>query len=547
MMNFRLARIETRLMLAFACILALMTFTTGLSVWRLYSVDRMAKVLVNEKLAGLQRVASWQNAVALNATRATAIAKSDSLELGDYYEKQLVDGDRLITELGASIRKSASSAAEAQLMDRITEAENAYLTTRTEVFRLKAIGKTIEVEQLVSSRLDSSLANYEAALRSLGEYQQAQANRMAQESNDLFTNSVLILIGVGGAAVLVSGFLAVVLSRSIVLPLRDAATVATRVAEGDLSSTIHAPGRDEISELMRALQQMNENLSHMARDIQGGVAEIDGALTDIARDNEDLSCRTVAQAESVRAITGSMEAMTTTVKRNAEHTQQAHQLAAGAAQVATEGGAVVSEVVRTMGSINASSRRIVEIISLIDNIAFQTNILALNAAVEAARAGEHGRGFAVVASEVRTLSQRSATAAKEIRELITQSVERIATGSTLADQAGATMQQIVTSINEVTAIVAHIKTASDSQTEDLLTIGQSIDRIDETTHQNSDLVQDAVRAIDDLTAQSMRVSASVSRFRFAPTELAHGRAALRLAASDETLVLEEPATWRLTA
>ncbi|HJV85205.1 MAG TPA: methyl-accepting chemotaxis protein [Noviherbaspirillum sp.] len=543
-MKFWRTRIETRFMLAFAVILAFMAFTTALSVWRLYSVDRMAKVLVNEKLARSQLIASWQNAVALNATRATAIAKSDSLELGDYFQGKLTDGDKSIAELAASVRRSAAGSVEIKLLDRIGQAGDAYLKIRNDVFRLKSIGKTIEVEQLVSTKLDGALAAYEGALHALAEYQNAEANRIAHAANDIFTNSVVILIGAGGLALVLGACLAVFLSRSIVLPLRDAAAVATRVASGNLTSAIQVRGQDEISALMRALQQMNDNLAHMARDIRDGVSEIDGALADIARDNEDLARRTVAQAESVRVITGSMAAMTTTVKRNAEHTQEAHALAADAARVATEGGSVVAEVVRTMGSINASSRQIAEIIGVIDGIAFQTNILALNAAVEAVRAGEHGRGFAVVANEVRNLSRRSATAAQEIRSLITNSVNEIANGSDMVNRAGATMQQVVASINEVTGIVAHIKTASDCQTADLLNIGQSIHQIDRTTQQNSELVQDAVRAIDDLTAQSMRVSASVSRFRIDARKMPAAPVPLSIVAPSELVAMNDKPTPR---
>ncbi len=547
-MKFWRARIETRFMLAFAVILAFMVFTTALSVWRLYSVDRMAKVLVNEHLARNQLIASWQNAVALNATRATAIAKSDSLELGDYFQGKLADGDKSIAELAASVRRSASASVETGLLVRVAQAGNAYLKVRDEVFRLKSIGRTIEVEKLVSTQLDGALASYEEALRALAAYQKTEANRIARAANDIFTNSVVILVGAGGLAVALGALLAVLLSRSIVRPLRDAAAVATRVASGNLTSAIEVRGQDEIGALMRALQQMNDNLARMARDIRDGVTEIDGALAEIARDNEDLARRTVAQAESVRVITGSMSAMTDTVKRNGEHTQQAHALAADAARVATEGGAVVADVVRTMGSINASSRQIAEIIGVIDGIAFQTNILALNAAVEAARAGEHGRGFAVVANEVRSLSQRSATAAQEIRSLIMNSVNEIANGSDMVNRAGATMQQVVAGINEVTGLVARIKTASDCQTADLLNIGQSIHQIDRTTQQNSVLVQDAVQAIEDLTAQSMRVSASVSRFRIEAHSRPPAPVALGIVTPAEPVPMTgEPARWRLTA
>jgi methyl-accepting chemotaxis protein len=506
-------RISTRLTLSFAVVLAFMAFSTALSLWRLNSVDRMAKALVDDELSKQRLVAEWQSAVNLNATRAIAIAKSDSLELGDYFEKYLTEGDKQIAGLAHPASGNAPSDAEAALLNRIDAAAGSYIAIRDEVFKLKAVGKTIEVEKLVSSKLEGALADYQAALHALGEHQKLEAQAIARDASDVFSNSVVILLGVGAATIILGGLLALYLSRSIVKPVQAAASLAARVAAGDLTSVVETGGDDEIGDLMHALKRMNESLTRMAREIQDGTAEIESTIMTIADDNGDLSDRTAAQANSLRAIAMSMDALMSTAKNNAQHTLQANALAASAAEVAINGGDVVSEVVRTMRTINESSKKIEDIIGVMDGIAFQTNILALNASVEAARAGEEGRGFAVVANEVRTLSQRSAMAAKEIRELISASVANAASGALLVDEAGATMQRIVDSINGVTDIVACIKTSSEQQTADLLSIGHSIDQIDSATQQNSELVQDAVHAIGELTDQARRVATSVQQFR----------------------------------
>ncbi|WP_194724692.1 methyl-accepting chemotaxis protein [Noviherbaspirillum malthae] len=505
--------VGTRLLFAFAIILTFLTFTTGLSVWRLFSVNSMAKILVNDKLANQRVVAEWDAAVSLNATRVIAIAKSDSLELGDYFDQQLKAGERVIADHAAAARKGATTAEERTLIDAIVSAAQTYAAVRDKIFQLKEIGRTQEVEQLVGTELGAAQAAYESALQRLLDHHKQQADNIAVESEAVFKNSVFLLFVAGGIAVLVGIGLAVYLTRNIVRPVTDAANLARRVAAGDLTSVVDTDRGDEIGILLHALFQMNQSLSEMASEIKGGVTEIDRSLSEIAHDNEDLAVRTALQADSLRGISVAMDALTDTVDSNAEATQQAKCLADAAKSVAGEGSEAVASVVSTMDSIQTSSKRIADIISVIDGIAFQTNILALNAAVEAARAGDHGRGFAVVAAEVRSLSQRSSVAAKEIRELITVSVNEVVTGTGMVDQAGITMAKVVDSINQVTEIVARINVASQRQAEGLGEIRQSIVGLDSTTEQNTALVKDAVRALGELTAQSQRVATSVSRFR----------------------------------
>jgi methyl-accepting chemotaxis protein len=289
--------------------------------------------------------------------------------------------------------------------------------------------------------------------------------------------------------------------------------MAKRVASGDLTARIDVRSTDETGQLMQALKDMNASLANIVTEVRNSTTTIAAASEEIATGNLDLSSRTEQQASSLEETASSMEELTGTVKQNADNARQANQLADSASQVALKGGAVVSQVVDTMGSINESSRRIVEIISVIDSIAFQTNILALNAAVEAARAGEQGRGFAVVASEVRNLAQRSAGAAKEIKELIGDSVEKVNAGATLVDQAGATMDEVVTSVKRVTDIIAEITAASSEQSSGIEQINQAITQMDDVTQQNAALVEQAAAASQSLREQAGKLVQVVDVFK----------------------------------
>jgi methyl-accepting chemotaxis protein len=296
-------------------------------------------------------------------------------------------------------------------------------------------------------------------------------------------------------------------------PLQDATDIATRVADGDLTGTIHSGRNNEIGALLAALAKMKGYLSSIVGEVRASTDTISSASSEIAAGNMDLSDRTGSQAASLEETASSMEQLTGTVKQNADNARQANILAVSASEVATRGGAVVAQVVDTMGSINASSKKIVDIIAVIDGIAFQTNILALNAAVEAARAGEQGRGFAVVASEVRNLAQRSAGAAKEIKQLIGDSVEKVDSGAKLVDQAGVTMKEIVTSIQRVTDIMGEITVASQEQTSGLEQINEAIGQMDAITQQNVALVEEAAAAAGQLQDQANVLSQVVSVFR----------------------------------
>ena len=323
----------------------------------------------------------------------------------------------------------------------------------------------------------------------------------------------LMMIGGTLLALALGTILALGITRSIVTPIRRAVVVAQTVASGDLNSEIHIQGKDEAAELLTALKNMNDSLVTIVSQVRQASDSIATGSSQIAVGNADLSQRTEEQASNLEETAASMEELTATVQQNAETARQASQIAASASAAATKGGIVVGQVVTTMQDITQSSQKIADIISVIDGIAFQTNILALNAAVEAARAGEQGRGFAVVAGEVRTLAQRSASAAKEIKDLITSSVERVQTGSQLVGQAGDSVNDIVQQVQRVTDLIAEITAASQEQASGISQVGEAVQQLDQVTQQNAALVEESAAAADSLQQQAHKLTELVGVFK----------------------------------
>ncbi|NEX62382.1 methyl-accepting chemotaxis protein [Noviherbaspirillum galbum] len=334
--------------------------------------------------------------------------------------------------------------------------------------------------------------------------------------HDIIGTSRTFVIAVSAFAIALGMVLAVLLARSITRPLTAAVELAKRVTTGDLTSHIEVGSMDETGQLMAALKEMNDNLGRIVTEVRNGTEQIATGSTQLASGNQDLSSRTEEQASSLGETASSIDELTSTVKQNADNAQQANTLARTAADVASEGGEVISRVVDTMSAINESSKKVADIVSVIDSIAFQTNILALNAAVEAARAGEQGRGFAVVASEVRTLAQRSANAAREIKQLIDESVLKVETGSSLVNQAGATMGNIVEQVRRVTDIIGEITSASQEQTTGIKQVNAAIAQMDQVTQQNAALVEEAAAASEAMQEQAVQLAQAVSVFKLAP-------------------------------
>ena len=333
------------------------------------------------------------------------------------------------------------------------------------------------------------------------------------EAHALNRSTIQALFALGAVALVLGSILAWVISHSVTAPVADAVALAQRVSGGDLTPTAHTPARDEVGVLLDTLQTMQENLRRVVTTVREGSEGVATASAEIAQGNHDLSARTEQQASALEETASSMEELSSTVRANADNARVADGMAKEASKVATRGGQVVHEVVETMKGINDASRKISEIIGVIDGIAFQTNILALNAAVEAARAGEQGRGFAVVASEVRTLAGRSAEAAKAIKQLIMVSVERVEHGTTLVDRAGVTMGEVVTSIKRVTDIMGEISSASVEQSLGVAQVGEAVTSMDRTTQQNAALVEEMAAAASSLKGQADELVTAVASFK----------------------------------
>jgi methyl-accepting chemotaxis protein len=350
-------------------------------------------------------------------------------------------------------------------------------------------------------------------LATLVEEANAQSERSVANANQAYEQARTLLTALAVLAFLVGGAFAYVIARGIVRPLKEAVHVAQTVAGGDLTSRIEVTSLDETGQLLQALKHMNASLVNIVKEVRTGTDTIASASQQIATGNADLSSRTEEQATSLEETASSMEELTSTVRQNADNALRANQLAVTASEVARQGGSVVAEVVGTMGSINESARKIVDIIGVIDGIAFQTNILALNAAVEAARAGANGAGFAVVATEVRNLAQRSAAAAKDIKTLINDSVGKVDAGTRLVGQAGATMSEVVDSIRRVTDLMGEISAASQEQSAGIEQVTQAVAQMEQTTQQNAALVEEAAAASDSMQDQAHKLAEIVSVFK----------------------------------
>jgi methyl-accepting chemotaxis protein len=386
-----------------------------------------------------------------------------------------------------------------------------------------------QATELLQTKMPERFAAVNNTIDGLIKLQLDEANRENQQSRSMYEMVRLVCLAGMALGLLVAAVVGTMLIRGIVRPLEAAVSVAHAVAAGDLTQEIEVRSNDETGRLMRALKDMNAGLVKIVGGVRSSTDTIATASAQIASGNLDLSSRTEQQAAALEETASSMEELISTVRQNAENARQANVLAGSASAVAGQGGAVVSQVVDTMGAINESAKKIVDIISVIDGIAFQTNILALNAAVEAARAGEQGRGFAVVAGEVRSLAQRSAAAAKEIKILIDDSVEKVQIGTELVDRAGGTMAEIVQSVSRVTDIMAEITAASQEQTAGIEQVNTAITQMDQSTQQNAALVEEASAAAQQMRDEADSLARAVGTFRL-NAELAKANAPRRSAA-----------------
>jgi len=508
-------KIGTRLALGFSIVLILLIVVAGIGAWQLRTMSGAVANVVQNAIPKEQLVSEWAANTNLNGARTISVANSGETKAKSDLQARIKETSEKISQIQKTLDSFEKSTEETALFAQIAEKRKTYVAAREDIFKEKLINEE-NAQKMVQARLEPALEEYVASIRKLSAYQAELIEKTEADITAQSSNSIMLLSILGALSALFGIVVAVVITRSIKNQLggEPAYTVdiANRIAAGDLALSIDTKAGDTTS-LLYAIKAMRDSIANIVGEVRKGTDNIATASREIAAGNLDLSSRTEEQAGALEETASSMEELTSTVNQNADNARQANQMAVSASDVAVQGGIVVAQVVDTMSAINESAKKIVDIIAVIDGIAFQTNILALNAAVEAARAGEQGRGFAVVASEVRTLAQRSAAAAKEIKGLIGDSVEKVEVGSRLVDQAGTTMQEIVNSVKRVTDIMEEVAAASREQSSGIGQINQAITQMDQVTQQNAALVEEAAAAAQSLQDQSANLAEVVSVFK----------------------------------
>ena len=513
-MNFlNSLRIGQRLGVAFAAIIALATLVVLIGITRLADLNESLKLIGNDRLPKVQQVADITDDINLVARELrNAVILSDEAKV----KSALSTVAEALDRMNKTVENLAPTLTSDEGKKRLAAANDmrgAFMPLQQRFVELVRDGQKAEAVTLLFQQLRPAQLAYIKTLGGLKDYQFELIQQASTDGEHAYDQAKMLMFSLLAGMVGLGGLLGWWITRSITGPIDAAVIVAEKVAEGDLSSRIEVSRNDETGRLLNALKRMNESLVGIVSTVRNSSDSIAIGSAQIASGNADLSQRTEEQASALEETAASMEQLGSTVKQNADNARQANQLAMSASTVAIKGGEVVGQVVQTMKGINDSSKKIADIISVIDGIAFQTNILALNAAVEAARAGEQGRGFAVVASEVRNLAQRSAEAAKEIKSLINASVERVEQGTVLVDQAGATMDEVVTSIKRVTDIMGEISSASTEQSQGVSQVGEAVSQMDQVTQQNAALVEESAAAADSLRQQAQQLVSAVAVFK----------------------------------
>ena len=513
-------KIGTKLIVSFSLVLLLTLIMGVTSILSMGRINQASDDLSQNWMPAVQAVMSirtdvgelrrWELAHLLNEEPAT-MAKYEAT-MGDVLATMKKDRERYAALINSPEEKATYG--------QFSAGWDSFLDAHGKIMDLSRGGQKAEARALLTGASAKAMTDMNELINKLVKLNIDGGVQASDAATATYVSArgwqVLLL-----ALNIVIGFaLALWIARLVSQPLQQALALARQVADGDLTQDIESRSNCETGQLMQALSDMNKSLQSLVGQVRSGTDLITTASTEIAAGNQDLSSRTEQQASSLEETASSMEQLTSTVRQNADNARQANQLARSASGIAVKGGDVVGQVVGTMASINASSRQIVDIISVIDGIAFQTNILALNAAVEAARAGEQGRGFAVVAGEVRNLAQRSAAAAKDIKTLISNSVEQVEAGSELVNQAGATMEEIVASITRVTDIMGEITAASQEQSTGIEQVNQAIVQMDQVTQQNAALVEQAAAAAESMQEQAAQLSQVVCRFKLSAAAMA---------------------------
>ncbi len=526
---FARLRVAQQLFVAFFAVLALAVVMGATAIVGLKRVDTEAMALNDKWLQGVGHLAAMRAAAVESRDFEIKHSRAADRSYHAEYEEKLGAAAKAAASALAAYEALVAGDAERETFAKLTKGWKAYEDAQKKVVALGRDKKQQDAADISDGLASMAFDETVSALDALNKFNFEGAQQAALHVDAVYKNVRTLVAALLGATLLLGILLSWVITRRLIAQLggepRVAAEVARAVAEGDLSTAIHVKPGDTDS-LMARLATMQRGLAQAVSSVRQGSENVAISSAQIAQGNQDLSSRTEHQASALQQTAATMDELGSTVRNNADNAKQANQLAAGASTVAIEGGEVVGQVVSTMKDINDSSKKIADIITVIDGIAFQTNILALNAAVEAARAGEQGRGFAVVAGEVRSLAQRSAEAAKEIKALIGASVERVERGTALVDRAGQTMQQIVDSIRRVSDIVGEISSASVEQSSGVQQVGQAVSQMDQATQQNAALVEQSAAAAESLKQQAQQLVQAVAVFKLTAGESRVEKAAL---------------------
>jgi methyl-accepting chemotaxis protein len=528
MSGLRNLKIGQRLGLAFSVVLLIVAASAAIGVWRLMESNDATQRLGTVDKERQELAIRWRQTIDSNWIRTEAAMRDTDPGRIARMQAEIEKTSQLTLSIREQLLKMVRTEVGKQLMQDIDAKREAYRTPRGALLKRHLAGEDVseELERTLRPLADA----YSQSILKFEQRQQELYAKALKDAQASAENGELVMIACGAIAVLLGASFAWAISRSITRPLGEAAALARRIADGDLTNHVQIDGRDEATDLSLALRDMQQKLEAVVSGVRRSADGVATASAEIAQGNNDLSSRTEQQASSLEETAASMEELSSTVQQNADNARQAKSLAENASLVAGRGGNVVSQVVGTMKGIDESSGKIANIIGTIDSIAFQTNILALNAAVEAARAGEQGRGFAVVASEVRSLASRSAEAAREIKTLIGTSVERVQQGSRLVGEAGETMEEVVKAIRHVSDLVGEISAASSEQSSGVSQVGEAITLMDQATQQNAALVEQSAAAAGSLRQQAENLVQAMAVFKvngaspYVTTALAHARA-----------------------